>query len=166
MVNRWKGMGASLVVLALLIPTAGWGAAPYCVVDAAGKHCWFQDLPSCQQAAGEKGECVLNREGMIAPVGGSPFCVMENWRTECNYSHRQECDRMAAARRASCIPNPNYAQDGSAGFGLQPRPELTPASGAEPTIAPDQNLPVTSSGGWKQRPYLPAPGYDPMPGRR
>lgn len=46
------------------------GAAPFCVVTAAGTNCWYYDAQSCRQAAGPSGACVVN-QNEVRPDGGS-----------------------------------------------------------------------------------------------
>jgi len=58
----------SLLLLSLFLATEAM-AALYCVVDFGGKRCRYPDLPSCQQAAGKKGSCILNQQQIVAPVG-------------------------------------------------------------------------------------------------
>ena len=130
-----------LVVLAFFVVTSG-NAALYCVVDFGGKRCQFTDLASCQKAAGTQGNCFLNQEGMQAPVGGSPFCLVESWHTDCVYRDMNSCALVAAPRQATCIANPN----------LTAYPSIDTKTSTEP--AP------------KNTDYLPSPTYQPQPGYR
>ncbi|MBF0308849.1 MAG: DUF3551 domain-containing protein [Magnetococcales bacterium] len=84
------------------------GAGPFCVTDFAGKRCWFQNLESCLQAAGNHGTCEVNREAMRAPQGDNPFCMVESWQTDCTYATLESCRLKAQPRRAACIANPNH----------------------------------------------------------
>ncbi|MBF0368497.1 MAG: hypothetical protein HQL52_03475 [Magnetococcales bacterium] len=113
----------------------------YCLMDFGGKQCHWPDLASCQKMAGESGSCFLNQEEMIAPTGGSPWCVVESWRTECIYQVPDNCETQARIRKATCIKNPNY------GTSWQPAP----------TSGETEKGPST---------YLPAPVYQPRPGYR
>ncbi|MBF0187290.1 MAG: hypothetical protein HQL50_05130 [Magnetococcales bacterium] len=112
--NR-KGVPCSGWLMGLITVACFWlpslaQAAPYCVVDFAGKRCGFSDMQSCRQAAGEKGSCVLDQERMRAPSGGSPWCLVESWRTECIDATHASCMKRAASRKATCIRNPNIVQ--------------------------------------------------------
>ncbi|MBF0414279.1 MAG: hypothetical protein HQL78_10275 [Magnetococcales bacterium] len=124
------------------------GAALYCAVDWNGRRCQFVDLASCQQAVGAQGSCVLNREELMAPKGGAPFCLAEPRQTECLYNDQEACEKVAAPRKATCIANPNVNRDGVA------------------------TIPDAVSGGSerddprKGHKYLPSPDYFPAPGRR
>nr|CRH07850.1 Conserved exported protein of unknown function [Candidatus Magnetococcus massalia] len=80
----------------------------YCLSSLSGKHCNYQSLTACMQAAGKHGQCYLNRYGMLKPQGGAPFCIAERWRIQCTYPNMQSCQVQARARRAQCVPNPNY----------------------------------------------------------
>lgn len=126
----------------------GAHASLYCVVDFSGQRCHYSDLASCQEAAGRYGSCVMNRQQMLAPVGGAPFCLVEEWKTECLYRDLSSCQQQAEARRASCIANPNLNRRPPPSWG-----NSVPGSGRE--------NPGAGSGR-----YLPSPGYDPRPGSR
>ncbi|MBF0383362.1 MAG: hypothetical protein HQL69_20275 [Magnetococcales bacterium] len=156
-------MRALIVFFVLLFWSNEASAALYCVVDFNGRRCNYIDLPSCQKAAGSRGECVLNRETMTAPTGGSPFCLVEKWRTECNYHSRASCEKQARPRKASCISNPNLAKGG---FQQQNRGWERP---------PAADNPKDNGKKWGQQPwntptkkdrYLPSPSYNPRPGYR
>ncbi|MBF0135174.1 MAG: hypothetical protein H7833_02375 [Magnetococcus sp. DMHC-1] len=95
----WAGVWLSL-------PQAGL-AGPFCVVDFAGKRCWFQDVESCRQAAGPQGSCVVNSAEIVAPLGGARYCVVESWQTQCIYKDEGSCRQAAERRRGECITNPN-----------------------------------------------------------
>lgn len=132
-----------LLLLLTLTPFEG-EAALYCVADFSGERCLFSDRASCQKAAGEQGSCFLNRKQLRAPTGGSPFCLVESWHTECIYRDMPSCALIAAPRQASCIANPNLTGD--------PVPDMPPLlEHTDPKKPPE---------------YLPSPGYQPIPGRR
>ncbi|MBF0152520.1 MAG: hypothetical protein HQL64_02130 [Magnetococcales bacterium] len=119
MVTRWMA-GVLAGGVWLLLPMVGV-AGPFCVVDFAGKRCWFQDVESCRQAAGPQGSCVVNGAEIVAPVGGSPYCVVESWQTQCIYKDEGSCRQAAQRRRGECIANPNDLPHGP---GDQGRPHL------------------------------------------
>lgn len=48
----------TFAAMALLSSVAA--AAPFCAVTATGTNCWYYDVPSCRQAAGPSGACVVN----------------------------------------------------------------------------------------------------------
>ncbi|MBF0422938.1 MAG: hypothetical protein HQL73_08090 [Magnetococcales bacterium] len=123
-------------------------AALYCAVDINGRRCQFVDLPSCQEAVGPKGSCVLNRGELMAPKGGAAFCLAEPWQTECIYSDREACEKVAGPRKAICIINPNLNQEGRE---WDPEREVDGSQGNDPKL---------------NRKYLPSPDYYPSPGRR
>lgn len=140
--NSWL-VRTSLMLWTLLVPAYG-ETALYCVVDFGGKRCQFSDLTSCQKAAGKHGNCFLNREVMLAPHGGSPFCLVESWHTACVYRSLASCNVVAKPRQAICIPNPN----------------LTAAPVADDTKKiPGGKTPEKSL-------YFPSPEYQPSPGHR
>lgn len=125
------------------------GASLYCAVDLSGQRCQFVDLESCKKAVGDRGSCVLNRGEMVAPKGGSPFCLAEQWKTECLYQDRNSCEKVAIPQKATCIPNPNLTRDGSG------------------TDSPLGGQAFGQREGQQQkRQYLPSPGYYPNPGQR
>ena len=143
--THWRG--AALLVLATLLWAGNGSTALYCVVDFGGERCRYHNLETCRQAAGEKGSCVLNRSEIIAPTGGAPFCLVENWRTACIYKSRDGCEKQAAPRHATCLENPN--------LGARHTPD--PATGNEqPAPTPSNANPH----------YLPSPDYQPIPGAR
>jgi hypothetical protein len=150
MIMNW-GFVRAMRVLLLVFPLFFWSyeasASLYCVVDFSGQRCNYPDLVSCKKAAGDQGDCILNRKGMIAPVGGAPFCLVEKWKTECVYQNLASCKRQAAPRKASCISNPNLSVGKSNSGGEW--------GGSE--------WPQPQSGGGR---YLPSPGYNPRPGSR
>lgn len=131
-----------LLLLFLLVAVSG-EAALYCVVDFGGKRCQFTNLESCQKAAGEQGSCFLNREEMLAPTGGAPFCLVESWHTECVYRILANCNLVAKSRQATCITNPNLT--------------VTPVGVKEK---------ATQSTDTQNTDYLPSPAYQPNPGYR
>ncbi|MBF8273499.1 MAG: hypothetical protein HW380_2604 [Magnetococcales bacterium] len=139
------GMG-----LCMLLWSGEVGASLYCAVDFNGRRCQFVDLESCQKAVGGQGSCVLNRDGLVAPQGGAPFCLTEQWQTECIYRDREACEKVAAPRKATCIANPN----------LNRSREGAPVSGGTPTGTPQ------GEDASKNRNYLPSPDYFPSPGHR
>lgn len=102
MILRW----ALLLGLAMS-PGVTSAEGLFCVMDFAGKRCWYSDIVSCQQAAGDTGTCSINEGAMIPPSGGSPFCIVESWKTSCIYQDQTDCQKQASARRAVCIANPN-----------------------------------------------------------
>ncbi|MEO5377806.1 MAG: hypothetical protein H7832_08515 [Magnetococcus sp. DMHC-6] len=118
---------------------AGCADGLYCLEDFSGERCHFADLAACQKALGEQGACVLNPHGMVPPSGGAPFCVVENWRTECIYLDQASCEVQALARKADCIGNPNMSFQSSVSYDW-----VQPA---------------------KDR-YLSSPSYAPVPGLR
>lgn len=128
----------SILPLLILLIAVDSEAALYCVVDFSGKRCQYTNLEVCQKAAGKQGSCFLNREEMLTPTGGAPYCLVESWRTECVYRDFVSCKQIAKPRRATCIANPNL------------------------TIAPVVNAdnPIENEG------YLPSPTYQPNPGQR
>ncbi|MBF0455996.1 MAG: hypothetical protein HQL72_14415 [Magnetococcales bacterium] len=152
------------ICCALLLFSSEVSASLYCVVDFSGRRCNYTDMTTCQQAAGDQGECVLNRQEMIAPVGGAVYCLVEKWKTECVYRDLASCQRQALPRKASCLANPNLTQPsfkpsiGDAdGWSRQPNPESgesQPQWGGQPWD------------GSKRGNYLPSPGYNPRPGSR
>ena len=152
-----------LTIFALLFAINEASASLYCVVDLSGRRCNYPDLVSCKQAAGEQGECVLNRQGMIAPVGGAPFCLVENWKTECVYRDRPSCQRQAAPRKAACIANPNLSNSQPS----IPQPKTGSNWGSSQQ---QQKWNQQQTNPWEQKPsggdYLPSPGYNPRPGSR
>ncbi|MBF0178242.1 MAG: hypothetical protein HQL63_15555 [Magnetococcales bacterium] len=105
MATRWM-IGLLVAGVWLLLPDTGT-AEPFCVVDFAGKRCWYQDVESCRQAAGPRGSCVVNSAGIVAPVGGARYCVVESWQTQCIYNDEGSCRHAAERRRGECITNPN-----------------------------------------------------------
>ena len=134
-------LSSMLVLLAFFVVIRG-DAALYCVMDFGGKRCQFTDLASCQKAAGTQGNCFLNQEGMQVPTGGSPFCLVESWHTDCIYRDLDSCTLVASPRHATCIANPN----------------LTAHSPVDAEISAE---PVP-----KNTDYLPSPAYQPQPGYR
>ncbi len=76
-------------------------AAPFCVVFSSGKQCYYYDLRSCQQAAGNTGACVTNSDETRAPSGGGQFCVVTGISTDCFYYDAQSC--RAAARTSGGV---------------------------------------------------------------
>ncbi|MBF0340742.1 MAG: hypothetical protein HQL95_07225 [Magnetococcales bacterium] len=94
-----------LILAFLLLPDAQ--AALFCVTDFGGRRCTYPDLDACRRAAGQQGGCDLNTEELVKPTGAAPFCLVESWRTECNYMDRLSCEKRAAMIRTVCIVNPN-----------------------------------------------------------
>lgn len=133
-------------------------AGLYCVVDLSGRRCDFMDLDSCKKSAGKAGSCVLNRDGMMAPQGGAPYCLVESWRTECVYQDLAGCEQQTFSRKASCIPNPNLYQApvdfSGEGHGRAGEGSGKAEDGGE------------NSDGRFERKYLPSPDYKPAPGLR
>jgi hypothetical protein len=148
-----------LVFFALLIWSNDASASLYCLIDFNGRRCNYQDMASCQQAAGSQGECVLNRGEMIAPVGGAPFCLVEKWKTECIFQNRSSCERQSQARHASCIANPNLTNQKFEGGWSRP-------SQNQGNTQPKWGQQQPRDGKQKRDRYLPSPGYDPRPGSR
>ncbi|MBF0357971.1 MAG: DUF3551 domain-containing protein [Magnetococcales bacterium] len=151
-----------MAVFALLLCSNEALAALYCVVDFSGRRCIYPDLISCKRAAGGSGSCELNREQLVAPSGGAPFCLVERWQTECNYQTLASCEQQAKPRKATCINNPNLSPS-----------SYTPAQNPNNRWStPQKNS--TNQNNWQQswpgqqqeRRYLPHPGYDPSPGSR
>ncbi|MBF0426317.1 MAG: hypothetical protein HQL66_10930 [Magnetococcales bacterium] len=95
------GVGLTLVLATPVL------AGPFCVVDFAGRRCWFQDAESCRRAAGARGSCVVNIAEIVAPVGAARYCVVESWQTQCIYRDEGSCRQAAERRRGECIVNPN-----------------------------------------------------------
>lgn len=127
-----------LPLLLILFVAASGEAALYCVTDFGGERCHFTTLESCQRAAGAQGGCFLNREEVLAPTGGAPFCLVESWHTKCVYRDLASCTVVAKPRKASCITNPNLT--------------TTPVGHTEKNT--------------KNMDYLPSPSYQPNPGHR
>jgi hypothetical protein len=96
---------ATLLFGTIILATSA-RASSFCVVDFAGKRCWFNDYPSCLHAAGEKGACIVNTESFPQPQGQAPFCLVEGGGVQCNHFSQSECEKQASARQLLCIPNP------------------------------------------------------------
>ncbi len=88
--------------IAMLITGVASGA-PFCVVTAAGKRCYYYDKPSCERAAeSARGACVGNVADERPPVGSAPFCVVSAAGTRCFYYDLQPCEDAARAARGTC----------------------------------------------------------------
>ncbi len=157
------GWGCLVLMVGLLM--AGESQASlFCVVDFSGKRCQFGDLDSCRRAAGKQGGCVLNEAEIAKPFGGSPFCLVESWRTECVYMSMAACEKRAQTTRTVCMANPNGGGMGHSPFGNQvpqggvAAARMPPGMGTTGGFPGGMNLP--SSGGVGST-YLPSPGYWP-----
>lgn len=95
-----------LLVVSLFCSTSLF-ASPFCAVFSYGKQCYYYDMDSCRQAAGESGACVINQEEAKAPSGGAPFCVVASYGTQCYYYDAQSCRQAAASTGGACAINPN-----------------------------------------------------------
>jgi hypothetical protein len=93
-----------LTITALLTMTATLAlAAPFCVVTAGGKQCYYMDEPSCERAAAAaRGACVINQAETRTPSGGAPFCVVSSFGTQCSYYDLQQCQNAARSARGTC----------------------------------------------------------------
>src|SRR5260221_4353065 len=80
-------------------------AAPFCAVFSYGRQCFYFDMNSCRQAAGNSGACVINSDEVKAPQGGSPFCVVHSFGTQCFYYDAQSCRTAAASSGGACVVN-------------------------------------------------------------
>lgn len=80
-------------------------AAPFCVVSAVGKQCYYYDEPSCEQAAAmQRGGCILNSNELApAPSYGAPFCVVTSFGTQCYYYDVPSCQQAAEMMRGRCV---------------------------------------------------------------
>jgi len=79
-------------------------AAPFCVVSASGKQCYYYDAPSCNRAAAMvNGACVVNDEEVRVPAGGAPFCVISGTGSQCFYYDYSSCQRAAKIARGTCV---------------------------------------------------------------
>ncbi len=93
---------ALLASIAMFTATAA-SAAPFCVVTAAGKRCYYYDEPSCERAAeSARGACVINDSDERPPSGTAPFCVVSASGTRCFYYNLQACEDAARAARGTC----------------------------------------------------------------
>ncbi|ABK42782.1 hypothetical protein Mmc1_0255 [Magnetococcus marinus MC-1] len=101
-------VGLVMALLVGIVPQARAGQGLYCLHGDAGIHCVYASFTACMAAAaGSHGECKLNQNGMLKPVGGAPYCIAEKWRVHCIYPSMESCMVQAMARRAQCVPNPN-----------------------------------------------------------
>ncbi len=140
-----KMMLGVVIGVCLLWWESAW-ASLYCAVEFSGRRCQFVDLESCRKAVeGTQGSCVLNKESLMAPRGGGPFCLTEQWKTECIYQDRAACEKVAAPQKAICITNPNMDRG------------VVPEALSEEWKEKDAK---------KGRNYLPSPDYFPTPGHR
>lgn len=100
-------MCAKVLFLMLMLIASTTFAAPYCVVSAYGKQCYYYDYNACAQAAGSQGACVINQAEAKAPSGSAPFCVVTAYGTQCYYYDAQSCRQAAASANAVCATNPS-----------------------------------------------------------
>lgn len=112
--------------------------------DFSGQHCNFTDLEFFQLAVGKNGRCVLYREEMVAPVVKVPYCLVEQWQTQCIYTDMASYHHVAFSRRATCISKANLAPSG--------------------TMVPGFESPSNQDGDSNPKYYLPCPAYHPAPG--
>jgi outer membrane protein assembly factor BamE (lipoprotein component of BamABCDE complex) len=100
-------MRNTLLVLLLLISTQVF-SAPFCVVNSYGTNCWYYDMNSCRQAAGNQGACIVNQQEVQQPASsGTPFCVVTGYATNCWYYDAQSCRQAASSSGGACVVNPN-----------------------------------------------------------
>jgi len=91
------------------------GGAPFCVVTALGKQCFYFDVSQCQQEAVTLGGmCIPNEQRhenrslgtSIKPsVGVAPFCVVNVNGRHCWYYQVELCKQQAVAMQGMCVPN-------------------------------------------------------------
>lgn len=94
--------GAVILVAAI----SAWAEAPFCVVAAFGRQCFYYDAPSCQQAAAAaRGACVANVPAQDA-AGGAPFCLVSGFGAQCAYYDMDTCRSAARSVGAACVVNP------------------------------------------------------------
>lgn len=93
---------------AMLIFSGAAVAAPFCIVTASGKQCYYYDSPSCERAAASaRGASLINDAEVHAPPAGqgAPFCVVTATGTNCWYYDAPSCQRAAASARGQCVVN-------------------------------------------------------------
>jgi hypothetical protein len=108
MTTRTHLATVALVTAAVIVATAisGWAEAPFCVVAAFGRQCFYYDAPSCQQAAAAaRGACVANVPAQDAS-GGAPFCLVSGFGAQCAYYDMDACRSAARSVGAACVVNP------------------------------------------------------------
>ncbi len=98
---RSKLLFIGIAVLSICIASIGV-AAPFCAVFSYGKQCYYYDLRSCQQAAGNSGACVTNDEETKPANGSGKFCVVTSYSTDCFYFDAQSCKSAARSSGGVC----------------------------------------------------------------
>jgi hypothetical protein len=91
------------IAVAMILPSAGALAAPFCAVFSYGRQCFYFNMESCLQAAGDSGACVVNGDEVQAPSGSAPFCVVASYGTQCFYYDAQSCRAAAASAGGACV---------------------------------------------------------------
>lgn len=82
-------------------------AAPFCAVFSYGSQCFYYDMNSCRQAAGDSGACIINQDEVKPPSSGAPFCVVASYGSQCFYFDAASCRQAASSSGGVCAVNPN-----------------------------------------------------------
>lgn len=112
-------MKAASIVVAMAIALPAHAAAPFCVVTAYGKSCWYYQADQCQRdAAQQGGMCAVNTEVQRPQQQQqyqprqqvsteAPFCVVDAAGSRCWYYTADDCYRNAQNSQGACVINPN-----------------------------------------------------------
>lgn len=96
----------------LLSSSAIASAAPFCVVNASGKSCYYYSRNQCESAAqSQNGMCVVNDDEQStqrpSQSSSAPFCLVTSYGSQCFYYDANSCRRAAESQDGACIANPN-----------------------------------------------------------